>query len=155
MCVCVCVCTFVVGLEKLHQVVSVVIDGALKRSVSELVPKTAVGASTQEDVDALYVSSHARDVEGSIRVVVHFVQLAASAHELLDDLIVAPVAGLVERVVFVDHRAVGTGSVPQEISAELWTVVTDGPVERGDREPLPVLEEVADAFVHIVEPPLE
>ena len=131
------------------------IHGALKRCMAQLVAQVAIGPGTQEDVNALYVSPHARDVERGVRVVVHFVQLAASVYELLHDPVVASVASLVERIIFVDHSAVGTGSVPQEESAELWAVVADGPVERGDRESLPVLEEVADALVHVEEPPLE
>ena len=106
-------------------------------------------------MNALYVSPHARDVERRIGIVVGFIQLAASAHKLQYNSIVAPVAGLVKGVVLVDHSAVWTGSVSQEVSAELWAVVADCPVERSDSESLPVLEEVADALVHVVQPPLE
>ena len=143
------------SLEKLHQVRSVVVYGRLQRSVAQLVSQAAVGAGSQQNVDALYVSSHAGYVERRVSVVVRLIEVAANVHELLHHKIVASVARLVQWVVLVDQGSVRASPVSQEVPAHLVAVVADGPVQRRDRKALPVLEEVADTLVHVVEPVLK
>ena len=123
--------------------------------MTQLVPQVTVGAGTEQDVDALNVAPHARDVERSVGVPVHPVHLAAGVHKLLHHSVVAAVARLVQRVVLVDERAVRPGSLGQQVLADPGAVVAHGPVERRHREALPVLEQVVDGLVHVVVTALE
>lgn len=143
--------TLVVCLEELHQVVSVVINCALKRRVAEFISQATVGASPEQDVNSLNVSSHARYVQGSIQVVVHLVHLASSIHKFLHNVIVASTTCLVKRIILVYHCAIRASSLAQKVLANFRAVVTHGPIQWSHCESLAVLEQVVDALVYAVQ----